>query len=142
MKRGKTENLADILNQLLENTQLERGLLERQVVRIVYQTLGQLGTKYLRKVELKNGVLIGGDLSFNHADNNTLSESRKESYMTDGNNFTNYDNQTQLAQNYDVNARLETEIQINPNNKIIIRPEISYRHNTTLHQNNYTCNDH
>lgn len=88
--------------------------------------------------ELKNGVLIGGDLSFNHADNNTLSESRKESYMTDGNNFTNYDNQTQLAQNYDVNARLETEIQINPNNKIIIRPEISYRHNTTLHQNNYT----
>jgi len=57
MKRGKTENLADILNQLLENTQLERGLLERQVVRIVYQTLGQLGTKYLRKVELKNGVL-------------------------------------------------------------------------------------
>ena len=88
--------------------------------------------------ELKNGVLIGGDLSFNHADNNTLSESHKESYMADGNNFTNYDKQTKHAQNYDVNARLETEIQLNPNNKIIIQPEFSYRHNTNLNTNDYT----
>ncbi|MBO5961354.1 MAG: DUF721 domain-containing protein [Paludibacteraceae bacterium] len=57
MKRGKTENLANILNQFLENTALERGLQERQVVRVVYQTLGQLGSQYLRKVEVRGGVL-------------------------------------------------------------------------------------
>ena len=57
MKRGKTEDLANVLNQFLENTALEQGLQERQVVREVYQTLGQLGSQYLRKVEFRNGVL-------------------------------------------------------------------------------------
>ncbi|MBO5961164.1 MAG: TonB-dependent receptor [Paludibacteraceae bacterium] len=88
--------------------------------------------------QIKEGFLIGGDVSFNHSNNSTLSESRKESYMTGGNNFNNYDNQTKLTQNYDVNARLETEININPSNTIIIQPEFSYRHNTNLNTNNYT----
>lgn len=87
---------------------------------------------------LKNGALIGGDVSFNHSDNLTVSDSRKESYMTDGDNFTNHDNQQRQAQNYDVNARLETEIQIDSANKIIIQPEFSYRHNATVYQNDYT----
>lgn len=57
MKKCKTENVGDILNQLLHNTPLERGLLERQAIRIVYQILGQLGSQYIRKIELRSGVM-------------------------------------------------------------------------------------
>ena len=87
--------------------------------------------------ELKNDVLIGGDVAFNHSNNLTLSDSRKESYMTDGENFTNYDTRESNAQNYDVNARFETEIEIDSQNKIIIQPEFSYRHQQRNSNNQY-----
>ena len=87
---------------------------------------------------LKNGTLIGGDVAFNHSDNTTLSDSRKESYMTEGEHFTNHDNQSSQSQNYDVNARLEAEIQLSDADKLIIQPEFSYKHNANLHTNTYT----
>lgn len=86
---------------------------------------------------LKNDMLLGGDVSFNHSNNNALNEVRKESYLTDG-SFINHDKKTSLSDNYETRGRFEMEWQIDDANKLIIRPEISYSNQQYNKTNEYT----
>lgn len=86
---------------------------------------------------LKNGMLLGGDVSFNHSNNNTLNDIRKESYLSES-SFTNHDKKTALSDNYEIKGRFEMEWQINESNKLIVRPEISYSNKQYSKMNEYT----
>lgn len=57
MKRGKTDSIANILNQVLQKSPLERGLSELHAVNVAHELLGNLATHYVRKMELRSGIL-------------------------------------------------------------------------------------
>jgi hypothetical protein len=68
---------------------------------------------------------IGGDGSFNHANNLSITESNRESYLKDS-KYTNNSNTTSNTDNYSANMRLEAEWKLDSLNTIIFQPNISY----------------
>jgi hypothetical protein len=70
-------------------------------------------------------VKIGGDASFNHANNLNDNESKRTSYLSDA---TYDDNSKTISSNdkYDINMRLETEIKFDTLNTLVIQPNFNY----------------
>ena len=91
----------------------------------------------ISKRDEQTSLLLGGDLSFSHANNNTRSETNKEQYAGDI-TFLNNDSTNKLSQTWDVNLRLELEYQIDSMNKLIIQPTLSYTNNSSVGTDDYT----
>ena len=94
-------------------------------------------TGRLDKKDSKTELLLGGDASFNHSNNDTRTLSNKESYSEEA-TYIDQDSTVKLSQSWDAQMRLEMEYQIDSMNKIILRPQISYTHSTYAQTNDYT----
>ena len=70
-------------------------------------------------------LLFGGDVAFNHSNNNTMSEQRKTEYAGES-TYESYQTAQKLSRAWDVNLRLELEYQIDTLNKVLIQPNLSY----------------
>ncbi|MFZ4741190.1 MAG: outer membrane beta-barrel protein [Bacteroidales bacterium] len=81
---------------------------------------------------------IGGDGSFNHANNLSITESNRESYLKDS-KYTNDSKTNASSDNYSANMRLEAEWKLDSLNTIIFQPNISYNRgfNDTSRDYNY-----
>lgn len=93
--------------------------------------------KNLKKKDNTTSLLFGGDVSFNHSDNDTRSQSKKESY-SNGVTYINNDSSSRKNTAYNVNARFELEYQIDTLNKIVLQPNISYTKNLGNSHSEYT----
>lgn len=91
----------------------------------------------ITKRDDKTSLLMGGDLAFSHALNDTRSQTNKEQYAGDV-TYLNNDSANKLAQTWDVNLRLEFEYQIDSVNKLILQPNISYTANSSYGSDDYT----
>lgn len=87
--------------------------------------------------EINKKLKVGANVSANHSNNLTLTESHKESYSNEK-NFDNYDDKSSQSNNYDVSARLELEWNIDTLNTIIFQPNLSYTNAYSLSTNTYT----
>lgn len=94
-------------------------------------------TNKIEKKDNKTELLLGGDASINHSNNDTRTLSRKESYSEDA-TYIDKDSTNKLSQSWDAQMRLEMEYQIDSTNKIIIQPQISYTNSTYAQTNDYT----
>lgn len=68
---------------------------------------------------------IGGDGSFNHSNNETITESNKETYLR-GSSYNNNSSTVAHSNNYSTNLRLEMEWKLDSMNTIILQPNIGY----------------
>ena len=93
-------------------------------------------TSKLDKKDSKTELLLGGDASFNHSNNDTRTLSNKESYSEEA-TYIDRDSTVKLSQSWDAQMRLEMEYQIDSMNKIILRPQISYFNSTYAQTNDY-----
>ena len=73
---------------------------------------------------------IGGDASFNHSANETLTNSKRESYLK-GSIYNNIDSTISLSNNYAADMRLEVEWKLDSLNTIILQPNIGYNRDFT-----------
>ena len=89
----------------------------------------------LEKKDDKTSLLIGGDVTINHSNNDTRTLSNKESYSELATYF-DHDSTLKLTNSWDAQMRLEIEYQIDSLNKLILRPQLSYT-NTRSNQSNY-----
>lgn len=87
------------------------------------------------------GLVIGGDASFNHSNNLTLSESRRQQdiFGEEGEHvrYHNNDSSSSMNNGWDATLRLEMEYEIDSLNKIIIAPNISYQQSNSLQRNTF-----
>ena len=81
-------------------------------------------------------LLFGGDVAFNHSNNNTLSEQRKTEYAGES-TYESYQTAQKLSRAWDVNLRLELEYQIDTLNKVLIQPNLSYSTNSSGSNQDY-----
>ena len=90
----------------------------------------------ITKKDSKTSLLLGGDLSLNHAYNETESETKKTEYADSA---TYQSNNTSQSENrsWGVNLRLELEYQIDTLNKLLIQPELSYGSQSGLSHKEY-----
>lgn len=93
--------------------------------------------KNLKKKDNTTSLLFGGDVAFNHSDNDTRAQSNKESY-SNGVTYVNNDSSSRQNTAYSVNARFELEYQIDTLNKIVLQPNISYTKNLGDSHSEYT----
>ena len=68
---------------------------------------------------------IGGDASFNHSNNYSVTETNNESYLKEGTS-TNHSNNTAKLENYSTNIRLEVEWKPDTLNTFLLQPTIGY----------------
>ena len=94
-------------------------------------------TSKLDKKDDKTELLIGGDATVNHSNNDTRTLSNKESYSEEA-TYIDRDSTVKLTQSWDAQMRLEMEYQIDSMNKIILRPQISYNQSSSAQTNDYT----
>lgn len=96
----------------------------------------------INKIDNETSLLLGGDASLNHSNNDTRSISNKESY-SNGVTYNNADSANKLSKSWDVNVRFEMEYQIDTLNKLVFQPRISYTNNNSNGYSNYiyTRND-
>ena len=94
----------------------------------------KLGEK--AKGDSKTELLIGGDATVNHSNNDTRTLSNKESYSEEA-TYIDRDSTVKLTQSWDAQMRMEMEYQIDSMNKIILRPQINYSHSTSTQNNDY-----
>ena len=94
-------------------------------------------TGNLDKKDDKTELLLGGDATINHSNNDTRTLSNKESYSEEA-TYIDRDSTVKLTQSWDAQMRLEMEYQIDSMNKIILRPQISYNHSNYTQTNDYT----
>ena len=88
------------------------------------------------KGDSKTELLIGGDATVNHSNNDTRTLSNKESYSEEA-TYIDRDSTVKLTQSWDAQMRMEMEYQIDSMNKIILRPQINYSHSTSTQNNDY-----
>ena len=88
------------------------------------------------KGDSKTELLIGGDATVNHSNNDTRTLSNKESYSEEA-TYIDSDSTVKLTQSWDAQMRMEMEYQIDSMNKIILRPQINYSHSTSTQNNDY-----
>lgn len=94
-------------------------------------------TSKINKKDSKSELLLGGDASFNHSNNDTRTISQKESYSEDA-TYIDKDSTNKISQSWDAQLRLEVEYQIDSLNKLILQPQISYTNSTYNQSNSYT----
>lgn len=90
----------------------------------------------IEKKDSQTSLLLGGDATITHSNNDTRTLSNKESYSEDATYFDR-DSTVKLANSWDAQMRLELEYQIDSLNKIILRPQISYSQSHSNQSNNY-----
>ncbi len=81
--------------------------------------------------------IFGADASVNHSQNNTLTQSEKESYA-DSLIYNNVDSTNKQTDTWSANVRMEFEQQIDPDNKLTIRPQIGYTHTLSDNYQSYS----
>ena len=89
----------------------------------------------IEKKDDKTSLLLGGDATINHSNNDTRTLSNKESYGDEA-TYINNDSTLKFSNSWDAQMRLELEYQIDSLNKLILRPQISYT-NSRSDQGNY-----
>ena len=89
----------------------------------------------IEKKDDKTSLLLGGDATINHSNNDTRTLSNKESYGDEA-TYINNDSTLKFSDSWDAQMRLELEYQIDSLNKLILRPQISYT-NSRSDQGNY-----
>ncbi len=94
-------------------------------------------TNRITKRDNTTSLLLGGDATFNHAQNDTRTRTNKESY-TDKYTYINNDSTSKLSHSWNAQMRLELEYQIDTLNKLILRPTIGYTNNEGNTYNIYT----
>lgn len=94
-------------------------------------------TSRITKRDNATSLLLGGDVTFNHASNDTRTRSNKESY-TDDYTYINDDSTSRLSHSWNAQMRLELEYQVDSLSKLILRPTISYTNNQGNSYNAYT----
>ena len=94
-------------------------------------------TGKIEKKDDKTSLLLGGDASFNHSNNDTRTISQRDSYSEEA-TYIDRDSTNKLSQSWDAQMRLEMEYQIDSMNKLILRPQISYTNSTFAQTNDYT----
>ena len=94
-------------------------------------------TSKIEKKDEKTELLLGGDASFNHSNNDTRTISQRDSYSEEA-TYIDKDFTNKLSQSWDAQMRLEMEYQIDSLNKLILRPQISYTNSTSAQTNDYT----
>lgn len=90
----------------------------------------------IEKKDSQTSLLLGGDATITHSNNDTRTLSNKESYSEDATYFDR-DSTVKLTNSWDAQMRLELEYQIDSLNKIILRPQISYSQSHSNQSNNY-----
>lgn len=91
----------------------------------------------LDKRDSQTSLLLGGDVSVSHANNDTRSQTNTEQYAGESTFFNNDSTQKQ-AQTWDANLRLEMQYQIDTLNKLILQPTLSYTGNSSINTQDYT----
>lgn len=94
-------------------------------------------TDRITKRDNSTSLLLGGDATFNHAQNDTRTRTNKESY-TNEYTYINNDSTSKLSHSWNAQMRLELEYQIDTLNKLILRPTIGYTNNEGNSYNIYT----
>ena len=94
-------------------------------------------TSKVDKKDEKSELLLGGDATINHSNNDTRTQSLKESYSTDSITYIDRDSTDKFTQSWDAQMRLEMEYQIDSMNKLILRPQINYTHSASTQNNDY-----
>ena len=84
----------------------------------------------------KTQLLLGGDATVNHSNNDTRTLSNKESYSEEA-TYIDRDSTVKLTNSWDAQMRLEMEYQIDSMNKVILRPQINYTNSTSMQNNDY-----
>ena len=84
----------------------------------------------------KTQLLLGGDATVNHSNNDTRTLSNKESYSEEA-TYIDRDSTVKLTNSWDAQMRLEMEYQIDSMNKLILRPQINYTNSTSMQNNDY-----
>ncbi|MGN0235574.1 MAG: outer membrane beta-barrel protein [Paludibacteraceae bacterium] len=91
----------------------------------------------ITKIDNQTSLLMGGDLAFNHAYNDTRSQTNKEQYAGEV-TYLNNDSTNKFAQTWDMNLRLEFQYQIDSINKLILQPTLSYTGTSSVSSDEYT----
>ena len=84
----------------------------------------------------KTSLLLGGDATINHSNNDTRTLSNKESYSEEA-TYIDRDSTVKNTNSWDAQMRLEMEYQIDSMNKLILRPQISYSNSHSNQTNDY-----
>lgn len=58
MAKHKAQSIGDLLAQFIQGTELEKTLLERQVVQLWPEVMGAMVANMTGEIEVKNGVLM------------------------------------------------------------------------------------
>ena len=90
----------------------------------------------INKKDDKTSLLLGGDATINHSNNDTRTLSNKESYSDEA-TYLDRDSTVKLTNSWDAQLRLEMEYQIDSMNKLILRPQISYTNSHSNQTNDY-----
>lgn len=86
--------------------------------------------------EIKEGLIVGGDISFSHSDNETKSESSRENWLM-GDTLSNNSLSESFSDNKNTGLRFEMEWKIDSLNTIIFQPNISFGRGRTENFNKY-----
>lgn len=86
---------------------------------------------------LSSALKIGGDASFNHSTNESITENNKESYLL-GSKYTDHSNNNSNPENYSANLRLEAEWKPDTLNTILFQPTIGYNRSFSNSSNTYS----
>ena len=98
----------------------------------------QLGDKANRQIgDEKTSLLLGGNATINHSNNDTRTLSNKESYSADSITYIDRDSTVKRTHSWDAQMRLEMEYQIDSMNKLILRPQINYTNSSSMQDNDY-----
>ena len=93
-------------------------------------------TDKTNKKDDKTSLLLGGDATVNHSNNDTRTLSNKESYSEEA-TYIDRDSTVKKINSWDAQMRLEMEYQIDSMNKLILRPQISYTNSASNQNNDY-----
>ena len=88
------------------------------------------------KKDDKTSLLLGGDATVNHSNNDTRTLSNKESYSEEA-TYIDRDSTIKLTNSWDAQMRLEMEYQVDSMNKLILRPQINYTNSASTQNNDY-----
>ena len=80
---------------------------------------------------------IGGDASFNHSTNESVTENNTTSYLS-GSTFTNHSFNNSTPENYNANLRMEAEWKPDTLNTIVLQPSIGYNRSFSNSNSRYS----
>ncbi|MDD2559659.1 MAG: outer membrane beta-barrel protein [Bacteroidales bacterium] len=86
--------------------------------------------------QIKEGLLIGGDASYNHSTNHSETESSRDSWLS-GDTISNNDKSVSNSNSDNANLRFEMEWKLDSLNTLIVQPSVSYSVNQTDRNQEY-----